>query len=253
MHLHGFPGTSLWDKFNRPVPRVNTGNGHAHNVNYVWNTHGYRTHEFDQLADEYILTAGCSLTEGIGLHAQDRWSNLLEQQIRIQTINLGKGAANAEFVKHVITSWVYNQPIKPKYVIAQWPESFRISNYTNNHMAFLVNQHSDPVFNSVLKYSPTTFVDRWLTSVIETNRWLQLYHIPCYNIMYYQVDHVDRLSCTQLCRILEQQNITAHWDTVIDNTPTWELGADLALDNIHPGPKCNQQWSEHIINIIKQS
>jgi hypothetical protein len=251
MPLHGFPGTVLWNKFDCPVPQVNTGNSHSHNVNYVWNTHGYRTHEFDQLADEYILTAGCSLTEGIGLHAQDRWSNLVEQQIGIQTINLGKGAANAEFVKHVITSWVHNQPIKPKFVIAQWPSTFRISKYANESLAFLVNHHNDPVFEAILKYSSMTFLDNWITAVIETNRWLQLCNIPCYNIMYYKQEFID--DTNKICTLLERQNITAHWDTVIDNTPTWELGADLALDNIHPGPKCNQQWSEHIINIINQS
>ena len=247
----GSPGTSIWDKFNVPVPMVNTGE-YNHGVDYVWNNYGYRTHQFDQLAPEYILTAGCSLTEGIGLPVHERWSDRVEQQLSIQTINLAKGAANAEFVKHVVTSWVHNQQIKPKFAIVQWPTAWRMSVYDYDSMHFLVSQNDNQLFTTVLKYSTMTFVDRWITSVIETNRWLQYHNIPCYNMMLYTTDEIDKTG--QISTLLEKQHITALWDNVENNeSPYWLNRPEYAKDNLHPGPGCNQQWANQIINIINKS
>ena len=41
-------------------------------IDYVWNSHGYRCIEFDELLNisDFIMCSGCSYTEGVGLPEQ---------------------------------------------------------------------------------------------------------------------------------------------------------------------------------------
>ena len=44
-------------------------------IEYTYNTHGFRSAEFDRNID--IACFGCSFTMGTGIHAEDAWPNQL--------------------------------------------------------------------------------------------------------------------------------------------------------------------------------
>ena len=50
-------------------------------IDYVWNSHGYRCIEFDQLLNisDFVMCSGCSYTEGVGLPEQYTISGRIQE------------------------------------------------------------------------------------------------------------------------------------------------------------------------------
>jgi hypothetical protein len=97
-------------------------------IEYKYNSWGYRTKEFDDLDKDYLLTFGCSYTEGIGLHYEDMWSTKLSKVLNLDIFNLGSGGNGADFQMYN-TILFFNYVLKlnklPKLVVYQWPEKHR--------------------------------------------------------------------------------------------------------------------------------
>jgi hypothetical protein len=98
-------------------------------IEYKFNSWGYRAKEFDDLDDDYLLTFGCSYTEGVGLHYDDMWSTKLSKTLDLDIFNLGAGGTSPDFQMYN-TILFFNHVLKlnklPKLVVYQWPEIHRI-------------------------------------------------------------------------------------------------------------------------------
>ena len=66
-------------------------------IDYQYNSHGFRTAEFDQLFDAVCF--GCSFTMGTGVHARDTWPEQLADLTGLQVANLGHAGSNVCWVK----------------------------------------------------------------------------------------------------------------------------------------------------------
>lgn len=101
---------------------------HDKKIEYKYNSWGYRTKEFDDLNNDYILTLGCSFTEGIGLDYDDMWSTKLSKKLNLDVFNMGMGGTGVDF-QFYNTTLIHNHILKknkpPKYVIYQWPFEHR--------------------------------------------------------------------------------------------------------------------------------
>lgn len=99
-------------------------------IEYKFNSWGYRSKEFTDLSDDYILVFGCSCTEGIGLHFDDMWSTKLGKKLNLDVFNLGMGASGVDYQFHN-TIMFHNFLLKtrkfPKLVVYQWPSDYRTS------------------------------------------------------------------------------------------------------------------------------
>lgn len=98
-------------------------------IEYKFNSWGYRTKEFDDVDEDYLLTFGCSYTEGIGLHYDDMWSTKLSKTLNLDLFNLGSGGTGPDFqMYNTILFFNYVTKLKklPKLVVYQWPEIHRI-------------------------------------------------------------------------------------------------------------------------------
>lgn len=97
-------------------------------IEYKFNSWGYRTKEFDDLEKDYLLTFGCSYTEGIGLHYEDMWPTKLSKVLNLDIFNLGSGGNGPDFQMYN-TILFFNYVLKlnklPKLVVYQWPEIHR--------------------------------------------------------------------------------------------------------------------------------
>jgi len=101
---------------------------HSKDIDYSYNSWGYRTKEFDDLKNDYILTFGCSFTEGVGLYYNDMWSTKLGEKLNLDVFNLGLGATGVDFQFYntvLFYNFVKNKNKLPKYVIYQWPFEHR--------------------------------------------------------------------------------------------------------------------------------
>lgn len=56
-----------------------------HDIEYKFNSHGFRCDEFDLPSELPIVFLGCSFTEGIGVRQNETWSHLLLEKIKQKT------------------------------------------------------------------------------------------------------------------------------------------------------------------------
>jgi hypothetical protein len=115
---------SKTDKYNRNIQDY----WHAKNIRYNLNEHNFRTnHNFESLKDnDFFLATGCSITMGVGIDEDSRWSNQLEQRLTIPVVNLGVGASDINTVIRNVSTYIANYN-KPMAIIIQIPELTRFS------------------------------------------------------------------------------------------------------------------------------
>ncbi len=104
-------------------------NWHWHNkpVVYNWNSLGYRTKEIEDLDKDFILTFGCSYTEGIGLNTSDIWNYHTSKLLDLDLYNLAKGGTGFQQQYYNSLLWHNSRLPLPKIVIVQWPHKYRKS------------------------------------------------------------------------------------------------------------------------------
>ena len=82
-------------------------------IDYRYNSHGFRTAEFDQPFD--IVCFGCSFTMGTGIHSKDTWPSQLAELTGLRVANLGHAGSSNDtvfrFAEH------YLKFLKPKYAV----------------------------------------------------------------------------------------------------------------------------------------
>jgi hypothetical protein len=110
-------------------------------IEYKYNSWGYRSKEFSELNDDYILVLGCSFTEGIGLHYDDMWSTKLANELNMDVFNLSIGGSGPDIVFYntiLFHNFVLKNGKLPKYVVYQWTFENRTS-YMFYHESNLIN------------------------------------------------------------------------------------------------------------------
>lgn len=94
-------------------------------IEYKFNSAGYRTKEINDLETDFVLTFGCSYTEGVGLHTEDIWTHHVSEYLGYDLYNHAKGGTGMDMQYYNGTLWnMANRPL-PKLVIAQWPYKTR--------------------------------------------------------------------------------------------------------------------------------
>jgi hypothetical protein len=214
-------------------------------VDFVYNSYGYRTKEFDADLQDYIVIAGCSLSEGHGLHLDQTWGKKLERAVNQPVINLAKGGANAEFVSQNLTNWLHSNFKKPGLVIAQWPNPFRSTHWHEGKALFLMNQNADDLYKLKVKHGQEYFYLSWVANIINLNNKCRSLRIPVLHLCF---EHYQSIYPMAL-NILQQNNIDLHLDLKEQNF-TWHFD-NKALDNNHHSEWCHEQWAKRIYNLAK--
>jgi len=99
----------------------------ADDLEYNFNSLGYRTKELTALNSPYILVFGCSYTEGVGLYEEAIWCNKIAKMFNIDVINLGKAGTGPDIIAYNTQLFIKNKFVLPKCVLIQWPQSTRKS------------------------------------------------------------------------------------------------------------------------------
>lgn len=97
------------------------------NVQYTYNSIGYRSREVSELNKDFMLCMGCSYTEGIGVDDADTWPARLETYSGMHTFNMGLGGSSTMINLINSTQWINNPkryPL-PRCVVVQIPEATR--------------------------------------------------------------------------------------------------------------------------------
>ena len=111
-------------------------------IEYKFNSLGYRSSDINDLDSEFVLIFGCSHTEGIGLHNEDIWCNQLCDRIGIDRINLGKAGTGPDIQYINSLQYIKNNYTLPKLVVIQWPQTFRRSFAYNKNNSVVLQHHN---------------------------------------------------------------------------------------------------------------
>lgn len=129
-------------------------------ITYKRNSWGHRCKEFADLdKSNYILTVGCSLTEGIGLELEKTYTHVLAEKLGCDYYNMGLGGCGIDIVKHNLTMWLATIKSKPKLIIMQWPYWGRFSHFDSQPTGVDISKN---ILRPESAHSPNMQVTRML-------------------------------------------------------------------------------------------
>jgi hypothetical protein len=109
---------------------TNIANYSKTDINYSFNSYGFRCDDFHLTSDCPVIFMGCSYTEGIGLPMEVVWTNHIINNIRDKFPNkkipfwsLAVGASGTDFQSDLLSQ--YHQLLKPKHIIYFYPTIYR--------------------------------------------------------------------------------------------------------------------------------
>ena len=187
-------------------------------ISYTFNSHGFRTPEFDQKTD--IVCFGCSFTMGTGVHDKDTWPSQLQNLTGLRVTNLGHAGSSNDTAYRMARH--YLELLQPKYAI--WLQ-------TDAHRIEIIDQSTNIVINILASdinnlFSDNLFIKTWMSS--DVNQQLNL--------------DKNTQAFKYLC---DQASVIPIILSLSDIT-----GLDLARDLQHPGPRSYQQLAEKISLMI---
>lgn len=205
-------------------------------ISYIRNEYGHRSGKITELnLDNYILFTGCSITEGIGIPVESRYSNLLSDMLKCDIYNLGLGGTGNDIIFYNLMSWFSIIKTKPKLVVLQWTSEYRyaIIDKENTSDVSIYGPWNEPEKNFLIEgsnngyfVSKKSMFEQLIKKVID---------VPIIEIIPH---HVNR-----------KNEPTSRYQLF---TPMKELLGDVARDLSHPGIKSNKMLSEKLFNLIKK-
>lgn len=150
-------------------------------VEFNYNKSGYRCPvNYDELRDGFLLTMGCSYTEGVGLAEQDTYTYRLAKKLNVTEnyFNAGIGGYGVDVVfwnSLLFSSWCVKNNITPKYVVIQLSYSERHSFWYDHDKG--IHQHGPQIdivhkANYANKNSEEEF-PYWINNEYYLNGWIQ--------------------------------------------------------------------------------
>lgn len=192
-------------------------------IEYRYNSHGFRTAEFDRAFD--VVCFGCSFTMGTGLHSYDTWPEQLAAITGLQVANLGHAGSSNDtafrFAEH------YLKFLRPRYAVWLQTDMHRIEVLDDAiplSMNIMATDTQNPCANDY-------FIKTWFSS--SSNQLLNL--------------QKNTLAFEQLCRSLDIESIVLAREKVPPHPPFPNGGA---RDLTHPGADIYKPLVQQIKRII---
>jgi hypothetical protein len=193
-------------------------------VTYRFNSDGFRCGEFSQ--DTGILFLGCSFTQGIGVHVEQVWPELVSQQLNMQCFNLGQGGSSADTAFRLCQGWI--DKILPKIIVFALPPDNRIELIVNGHA-----RDVSPVWSWCDHYS--NYLKDWITDDDNAN----LNQLK------------NKLAIKMLCgdRGIKYVEIDPHAISSRMRGRTFPM--DFGRDLMHPGPIYHSNVAKIVLSLIE--
>lgn len=94
-------------------------------ITYQFNRQGFRSVEFDASGD-YFISVGCSFTFGTAIQTQQRYTDIVANQVELTSYNLGIQGGSDDTSFRLLLTWL--DQLDPKFVIYQstFPQRFEV-------------------------------------------------------------------------------------------------------------------------------
>lgn len=90
-------------------------------IDYTFNSYGFRSDEFEEASVPSILFLGCSYTVGVGIRIEDSFTSIISKELGFRNYNLGLGGGGPDTAFRIGHHWI--PQLKPKYVV--WMDIFK--------------------------------------------------------------------------------------------------------------------------------
>ena len=190
-------------------------------IKYTFNSHGFRTAEFDQQCD--IVCFGCSFTMGTGVHGKDTWPSQLASLTGLRVANLGHSGSSNDTVFRYAQH--YLPLLRPRYAVWLQTDMHRLeliddARFVN--LNIIAGDTSNPCADDY-------FIKVWFSSA--TNQLLNL--------------QKNTLAFGSLCDSLNIKRVLLPRDTLRARQPF-----SHARDLIHPGAESYKIIAGQVANLI---
>ena len=221
-------------------------------IDYQFNSHGFRCDEFTLPSELPIVFLGCSITEGIGIRHHETWSYQLLEKIRKKTNknipywNLGLSGSGLDTQARHLYFLTTLLNIKVQFVFSLIPVAGR--------REYKVD--SDQYRN---------WLPNWLPEDVPLKKHIN----PIFRDPYYATHQNDRslMLIDSICRQNDTKMICSSWDTdddikLLTNSfsliDSFQLNIkpndvdDRARDGMHPGPSYHSYLSKSYWNYAEK-
>lgn len=193
-------------------------------IEYRFNSHGFRTAEFDQRPN--FVAIGCSFTQGTGVHQHQRWSDCLSQQLDLWCWNLGVAGAASDTCYRIVK--YYLDVLKPQFVVFLEPRPNRIELHSDpGELPYLINWTYDTQHWGTGAFVKTMLANEENLEIrAEKNQAAIAYHCLCRNIPVFSYAPDAYLTCVDAKQ------------------------RDLGRDLLHPGVLNNRAFADFLYKDI---
>lgn len=196
---------------------------------YEYNYFGHRCQNQSEINfDNYILFAGCSHSEGIGLELEKTYPYLVSKELGLDYYNLAASGCGLDALEYNIYNWFFSVPKKPRCLIVQWPD----------HSRFLSSREGYENFLEEGSWSNDSYVRTFIELCEEHNIFTARKKVI--NDLMHQVIDLP---------IINVQHI--HMDLANNHEYVPIIAYDLARDFVHPGIKSHRIIAESLVEHIK--
>ncbi len=190
-----------------------------------YNRFGHRCKDIADLDfDNYVLFAGCSHTEGVGVTLKQSFPYKVAKKLKCDYYNLGVGGGGIDAVEHNLLAWftLYDKP--PKYIFCEWPDYARY-------------------MKQLPGYANMTPAGNWET---KTSKFLVLADTPLKIKEQLTYKLLRQLSPCPIIDIRYSGMAVAS-----NNSYTiWHIKEDVGTDGEHAGPKSHKATAEKIVEYL---
>jgi hypothetical protein len=111
-------------------------------INYRYNSHGFRTPEFDDRRAGLAL--GCSFTEGIGLPAEHTWPATLSKMLDFPVWNLGVAGSSADSCFRILDHYI--DQLNIEFVVMCVPNLKRFEFFDEGGIQYVIPETKTPEY-----------------------------------------------------------------------------------------------------------
>jgi hypothetical protein len=214
-----------------------------YDIEYKFNSHGFRCDEFDIPSELPIVFLGCSFTEGIGLRQQETWSYLLLEKIRQKT-------------NKNIPYW--NLGIAGTGLDTQARNLYFLSNILNKKIKFVFSL-MPPIARREYKAEGNEY-KKWLPMQITNSHPLSTHVNTLFIDSDFSTHQAERslMTIDSICRQNDTKMYCTSWENYPNNVkPLFDSfplinffekkfysSGSFARDGRHPGPRYHQKLAD---------
>jgi len=195
-------------------------------IDYKFNSQGFRTEEFD--ARPSWMALGCSFTQGTGVNAQDRWTDIVADWIGLSCWNLGVAGASGDTCYRIAKHYI--PELRPKFVVYLEPRYNRTELKTSSALAPLVINWA---------YDDKNWLGNYVKELLLNESNLEI------------AAEKNREAIRSICLQHNIPLIVYRPDAYI-SLVTDKKQHDLARDLLHPGRLNNRAFAQVVVKDVEQ-